>query len=170
MRLWSSQRKGDAHVTVLARALAAAVLSVFAQPALAAEPADIISDCLGPYGQAAQTEDPRRCVGSVAAPCLNAPEGETTLGMTQCIGMETKAWDAVLNRDYRALMGRLDEAQQEKLKTAQRAWIALRDADCDFPREFVRGSLSSVMAAECFQTHTADRVLALRRYIDFLEW
>jgi uncharacterized protein YecT (DUF1311 family) len=157
-------------VTVLICALVVAVIAAISQPALADEPVDRISECLGPYGHGAQAEDQRRCVGFVAEPCLNAPEGETTLGMTQCIGMETKAWDAVLNRDYRALMGRLDEAQQEKLKTAQRAWIALRDADCDFPREFVRGSLSSVMAAECFQTHTADRVLTLRRYIDFMEW
>jgi len=157
-------------MTVLLRLSAIAIFAAISQSASAEEPVDKISDCLGPYGQAARSEDPRRCVGLVSESCLNAPEGETTLGMTQCIGMETKAWDAILNRDYRALMGRLDEAQQEKLKTAQRAWIALRDADCEFPREFVRGSLSSVMAAECFQTHTAGRVLALRRYIDFMEW
>jgi len=157
-------------VTVLFRVFFVAVIAAFSQTALAEEPVDKISGCLGPYGHDAQSQDKRRCVGLVSDACLNAPEGETTLGMTQCIGMETKAWDAILNRDYRALMGRLDEAQQEKLKTAQRAWIALRDADCDFPSELVRGSLASVMAAECFQTHTADRVLALRRYIDFMEW
>jgi len=155
---------------VLLRMTAVAMFAVISLSALAGEPVDEISNCLGPYGHAAQSEDPRRCVGLVSDACLNAPEGETTLGMTQCIGKETKAWDAILNRDYRALMGRLDEAQKEKLKTAQRAWIALRDADCEFPHEFVRGSLSSVMAAECFQAHTSDRVLALRRYIDFMEW
>lgn len=131
---------------------------------------DKIGACLGPYGYDADAEDPRRCVGIVAQPCLDAPEGDTTLSMTQCIGMETKAWDAILNRDYRALLARLDEAQTESLNDAQRAWLTLRDADCAFAHEFVRGSLSSVMAAECFQNRTADRVLALRGYINFLEW
>jgi uncharacterized protein YecT (DUF1311 family) len=138
--------------------------------AFADDAVDAIDMCLGPYGHGAAAEDPRGCIGRVAQPCLDAPDGATTLGMTQCVGKETKAWDAILNRDYRALMGRLDEAQQEKLKEAQRAWLTLRDADCAFPQEFVRGSLSRVMAAECFRDHTAGRVLTLRRYIDFMEW
>jgi len=154
----------------LLSAATAAIILLSVAAVSAGEALEAIDGCVGPYGRDPAAEDPRRCIGSVSTPCLNAPDGGTTLGATQCIGLETKAWDAILNRDYRALMGRLDAAQQEKLQKAQRAWIALRDADCAFPIEFVRGSLSAVMAAECFQAHTADRVLTLRRYIDFLEW
>ncbi len=152
------------------RGVFAAIVLLTTSPAVANDAVESISDCLGPYGYDPVAEDPRRCIGLVADPCLNAPEGAATLSMTQCIGKETKAWDVILNRDYKALITRLDEAQTEKLKEAQRAWLTLRDADCAFPHEFVRGSLSRPMAAECFHAHTAERVLFLRRYINFLEW
>ncbi len=141
-----------------------------ASQARAENPIEAISACLGPYGYDADAEDPHRCIGIIAQPCLDAPEGGATLSMTQCIGKETKAWDAILNRDYRALLERLDEGQTQSLNDAQRAWVTLREEDCAFAHEFVRGSLSSVLAAECFQNRTADRVLALRGYINFLEW
>ncbi len=55
----------------------------------------------------------------------------STLGIKHCMSLALKAWDAELNRAYKALGG----SRNEKLKQAQRAWIKFRDAQFDYLRE-----------------------------------
>lgn len=107
------------------------------------------------------------CIGIVALPCLDRPEAFSTHGSVACIEGEVALWDQLLNVDYRRLMGNLDGPQQEALRTAQRAWIALRDADCFFPQELIRGTMAQPMTADCRLEMTARRVLWLRDQIDF---
>ena len=53
--------------------------------------------------------------------------------MNQCIADEVKSLDSKLNSSYTALMRASPDARfKEALRSAQRAWIADRDASCAF--------------------------------------
>ncbi len=52
---------------------------------------------------------------------------------------EVKVWDDLLNADYQRLLGRLGAKAEESVRQAQRAWVALRDADCRVPYEIYEG-------------------------------
>ena len=123
---------------------ALALLAVLAAaPALAAEPQ---------YSPALQR-------------CLDAPAGMSTQGQKQCVWTETKAQDARLNREYAKAMGRLTTpGQKTKLRAAQRAWIAYRDADCAAREDEAWGTLSQVNAAFCVLEATAARADFLADY------
>jgi len=56
----------------------------------------------------------------------------TTAGMVRCAEEALRAWDEEMNRAYRELQGRLDPGGREALRTAQRAWLAWRDAEFRF--------------------------------------
>jgi len=103
------------------------------------------------------------CVGRISKPCMKEPGGETTAGMKMCTGRELKTWDALLNAEYRRLLGGLEAKSQEKIRAAQRAWIAMRDGDCALPYDtFAGGTLAGVVAGSCLLDHTATRALQLR--------
>ena len=85
-----------------------------------------------------------------------------TVAIVQCVGAQTRAWDAKLNAAYKAAMGRIDPAQREPLRAAQRLWIQYRDANCKFygSRE---GSIRQIEGAECLRSMTEERALELER-------
>jgi uncharacterized protein YecT (DUF1311 family) len=45
---------------------------------------------------------------------------------------ELAAADAKLNETYKSIISQLRDEDREKLRTAQRAWIQMRDADCQW--------------------------------------
>ena len=99
--------------------------------------------------------------------CLATGENQTTYGMIQCIDTAYAAWDAELNKNYKLLMSVLGEEEKEKLKTAQKAWITMRDADISFIglySENLEGSMYRVSA----NYHTMEivrlRALQLRSF------
>ncbi len=106
------------------------------------------------------------CIGIASAACQVAtPGGDTTLGISQCAMAETAAWDAILNREYRA--ARSDFADipgiGDLLLAAQRGWIALRDADCRIAYDrWGGGSMRNIASANCQMEHTAQRALELK--------
>ena len=118
------------------------------------------------------------CEGRVAEACMeDTPGGLSTLGMVDCIQIETILWDEVLNAEWGPLMARVraeDDAEREvfgdqfsrraeSLREAQRAWIAFRDAECAFAYDsWGSGSLRTVGHAGCALSMTADRVARLR--------
>lgn len=110
------------------------------------------------------------CIGKAARQCQTAtPDGETTIGIGQCLMAEMAQWDKLLNREYgKTRMAYADSPDlADQLRDAQRAWIALRDADCEL--EYARwggGSMRSIAAANCRLTHTARRALSLRNMRD----
>lgn len=115
----------------------------------------------------AEEADARDCVGLISAPCMAVPGGETTEGMMSCAARETAAWDVLLERDFRTLSARSDEIARTKLREAQRAWVAWRDADCDYAADQYRGgSLGRVTAAICMMERTAGRSLHLNAYLN----
>jgi uncharacterized protein YecT (DUF1311 family) len=115
------------------------------------------------------------CIGIVANPCQQAPGGDTTLGMNQCLAREADAWDAVLNRLWPKLTtharevdaanetgGLALDTSAETLLNAQRAWIVFRDAECR--HNYASWGLGSFRTV----AHSACRLdLTARRVVDF---
>jgi uncharacterized protein YecT (DUF1311 family) len=62
------------------------------------------------------------------APCWR--DG-TTVAIVNCFAASRKQSDAELNRTYARIMSVLDTADQQRLRKAERAWVAYRDASCD---------------------------------------
>lgn len=58
----------------------------------------------------------------------------TTIGMRQCLDQAYKAWDGELNAAYKNVMASLSPEAKAALKTAQRNWIAFKDAELAFYR------------------------------------
>lgn len=148
-------------------ALALAAPAAPASPALGEEArvdAGIVAAC---FSQAAARGVARGCIGGAAAACA-AARGETTLAIAECLGAETAAWDAILNREYAALRDDFrardgSGALTRQLRDAQRAWIAFRDADCGLAYAiWAGGSLRVVAAGNCQLDKTARRAIELR--------
>lgn len=97
--------------------------------------------------------------------CMASPDGQSTLGMMQCMQEETGRQDARLNAAYRKAMADLTREQKDRLKAAQRAWIAFRDADCSAlwdPDHW--GTLSKVSASQCTLDRTIARTIELENF------
>lgn len=115
----------------------------------------------------------RFCMGRVAEPCLETPEGQTTHGINQCYGRETAAWDVLLNRAWPDLRARAREmdlgndvaamnlpSADRTLLAAQRAWLAWRDAECAAQAaEWGMGSFRTNIHAFCWHKLTATRAI-----------
>ena len=161
----------------------ALVLSLLAAPAAAQSVKDdgrlrfdggLIQSCLDGGGW-------RDCIGVAANACIEAtPGGYSTVGMTGCTMAEEAWWDARLNAEYRALMAREEQGDAdwqpipgllprpsgaEALRTAQRAWIAWRDATCTYEElQWWGGTGASGAGAGCRMRLTAEQVLMLMSY------
>jgi uncharacterized protein YecT (DUF1311 family) len=82
--------------------------------------------------------------------------------MNICAGADYDAADAKLNKTYRDLVGRNDDKANKLLQTAQRAWIAFRDAECDYSTsDSEGGSIYPMEVSECLTRLTNDRIKQL---------
>ena len=59
--------------------------------------------------------------------CITADP--STAGMTNCTYGAYSLWDKELNITYKTLMSSLPSTEQQALRSAQRQWIAFRDAE-----------------------------------------
>ena len=120
-----------------------------------------------------------RCVGLLARPCMETPQGMSTHGAVQCMSDETDAWDRILNAAWprlRAMAKRRDAGQpgepslaEAELK-AQRAWLAWRDEECRAAwLEWAPGSQSRIAAADCLLSLTGMRAVTFRLRVGFEE-
>jgi uncharacterized protein YecT (DUF1311 family) len=121
--------------------------------------------CVDDSGMRAQDA----CQGLISRPCLNSEDGMTTVGMMGCMGRELEVWDELLNQAYADEMNRWSEdgewgeRQQARLRDAQRIWITLRDADCDYAAGFNEGgSIARIVRVSCLLDATAARTIQLR--------
>ncbi|MFT3973522.1 MAG: lysozyme inhibitor LprI family protein [Amaricoccus sp.] len=92
----------------------------------------------------------------------------TQLEMNQCAGRNFDAADTALNQTWRAVTARLagDAAGLGKLKAAERAWVAFRDAECTFQSMGVEGgSIYPMIWTECRETLTRERAATLQGYL-----
>lgn len=96
--------------------------------------------------------------------CLESPEGQSTMGMVQCIAAELKIQDAALNGAYRSLIADMTPDQKAGVQKAQRAWIAFRDADCASRYSPDWGSMSTLEANFCMLRRTVERTIELETF------
>ncbi|WLG99453.1 lysozyme inhibitor LprI family protein [Pseudomonas beijingensis] len=88
--------------------------------------------------------------------------------MNQCAAKENKAADNELNSLYKQITARLKDNPEAKkmLVKTQRAWIAFRDAECDFSASGVKGgSVYPLIYSNCITAQTKARVEAFKTYL-----
>ncbi len=101
--------------------------------------------------------------------CLSSPDGESTMGMVACISDASDAYDKRLNQAYVQALAALDPVSRDKLRNAQRAWLAFRKAE-----EAVyagswrsdRGTIMQVVLAQAALSALKERVEELEAYVN----
>lgn len=94
--------------------------------------------------------------------CSN--EAGSTHAMLECSRAEYAVQDRALNETYKRVLASLNARQQARLRKAQRAWIAWRDAKCESLQDEDWGTLSGVIASACFVDETLRRLIELEEY------
>ncbi|EHH02584.1 urease-associated protein [Agrobacterium tumefaciens CCNWGS0286] len=92
--------------------------------------------------------------------------------MNVCASESLKKSDAEMNKVYKEIEGRLKgDADTTKLLVAtQRAWIAFRDAECDFQTSNVRtGTVYPFVNSSCHEGLTQSRTEDLKGYLQCTE-
>jgi len=97
----------------------------------------------------------------VAEPCIGDMGAASNARMADCYQIEGAVWDGLLNENYKALLGDLDDEQTAKARAMQRAWVAYRDTTCGFYYDKIRGSMAGFMGAACEARETARRAMLL---------
>ena len=95
----------------------------------------------------------------------------STAGMVSCIDVALKKWDQQLNKNYQTLMGKLNPAGKQTLKTAQLDWIKYRDAEfkvLDTIYATLQGTMYIPMHLDQKMQIVRHRALALAGYLDLI--
>jgi uncharacterized protein YecT (DUF1311 family) len=82
--------------------------------------------------------------------------------MRRCAADELKAADAELNRVYQKFFKSIEPARQNKLRAAERAWVAYRDAHCTFQADDGAGGVEVFDHMTCKAELTQPRTEQLR--------
>jgi uncharacterized protein YecT (DUF1311 family) len=82
---------------------------------------------------------PVRAFGQAKQESLPCGSETTTAGMRNCENLRYQRAQQTLDSVYAQLMKRLDAEGQEKLRTAQSAWLQFRQAEADFEADAARG-------------------------------
>jgi uncharacterized protein YecT (DUF1311 family) len=105
-----------------------------------------------------------------AQDCANAQDQAT---LNQCAGAAFEKADKQLNEAYKQIGERLkDNAESHKLLVeTQRAWVAWRDAECNFQGGPVdqAGSIYPLVVANCKATLTENRLEDFHAYLNCQE-
>jgi uncharacterized protein YecT (DUF1311 family) len=85
----------------------------------------------------------------------------STYDMVECLKGKTAQWDKRLNKAYQqALKDAATPEQADKLREAQRLWVAYRDANCQY-YDAGEGTIARIDAGECMRSMTEDRAKEL---------
>ena len=97
---------------------------------------------------------------------VTAAHGQTQGEMNQEAAAEFKKTDRELNKLYPQVLAKLDAEGQEKLKAAQRAWVAFRDAQAELEADLARGgTMAPLLRATSLTSTTQDRITQLRAFL-----
>lgn len=104
----------------------------------------------------------------VVLPALASAQSQSEMNADAC--RDAKAADAELNRVYKDVMARAAEDAKlaDRVKVAQRAWVAFRDAQLALlypPGDPTQGSVAPMCACLAEQELTTDRTKQLRRLL-----
>ncbi len=107
-------------------------------------------------------------IAALLSAARNPCDGSTTREVEQCLAADLARADAELNRYYAAATKRLTEQQDTaalaKLRAAERAWIAYRDAECDAIYEsWGQGTIRGAMNLRCRITLAEARTATIWR-------
>jgi uncharacterized protein YecT (DUF1311 family) len=107
-----------------------------------------------------------------AARAEDCSKAETQTDINQCAGRNYEAADKVLNGVFEKAIAKAKQndhdvegvkySYEEALRTAQRAWIAFRDADCTQPPRELAGSISTMDQLNCMTDRTTERTDELK--------
>ena len=97
--------------------------------------------------------------------CSDAPDQAS---MNECAGKLLKAADTELNAKYKEIETRLIDPDTRKMFVkSQRAWIAFRDAECEFQTSGVSGgSIYPTIYAQCMTALTNARLSDFSVYLN----
>ncbi|WP_323939547.1 lysozyme inhibitor LprI family protein [Aeromonas caviae] len=91
----------------------------------------------------------------------------TQTDMNICAFQDYQRADAKLNAAYKKWIASLEKAQLERLRTAQRAWIAFRDAQCRYEAGvYEGGSMAPMVHSSCLTQLTEARTKDLNTLPD----
>lgn len=117
------------------------------------------------WGQEPEKESEKVEFSKAYGDCLDKSDG-ITLRMRECNGEELRRQDGQLNSLYRELSAKSTPEARAALVRTQRAWIAFRDAECEYEGEqHSGGTLEAIVIGGCHVEMTAQRVMQLRRYV-----
>ncbi|MEG4679493.1 lysozyme inhibitor LprI family protein [Enterobacter cloacae] len=95
---------------------------------------------------------------SASALADECDKATTQLELNTCSAQQYQAADKKLNQTYQAAIKRAAAPQRDLLKKAQQAWIALRDADCNFVGSGTEGgSVQPMIISQCLTEKTVER-------------
>jgi uncharacterized protein YecT (DUF1311 family) len=106
--------------------------------------------------------------GSAAMANDNCAKASDQATMNECADKAFKAADADLNKLYKEIRNRLkDDADTAKLLvSAQKAWIAYRDAECVFTSAAsAGGSIYPMIVSQCRDGITRKRIKDFKGYL-----
>jgi uncharacterized protein YecT (DUF1311 family) len=97
---------------------------------------------------------------------LSSAHAQTQGQMNQEAAAEFKKADAQLNKIYPQVLAKLDAEGKEKLKAAQRAWVAFRDAQAELDADTARGgTMAPLLRATSLTQTTEDRITQLKAFL-----
>ncbi|MBS0276429.1 MAG: DUF1311 domain-containing protein [Proteobacteria bacterium] len=96
-----------------------------------------------------------------AGECNNV---QTQAEMNICAGHELEQANATINNLYKETMAKYDAEGQAMLRKSERAWIAFRNAECDFRTSGSKGgSIWPLVHAQCLTELTRARIKQLEK-------
>lgn len=103
-------------------------------------------------------------VGFAHAADTECKDATTTAAMRACENSRYVKSDSELQIAYNQLLKQLDNVRQAKLRQAQRAWIAFRDANADFLSSAAQdGTLAPLLKITALADMTETRTKELQR-------
>lgn len=96
------------------------------------------------------------CLAAGGAAAAEAPSyvecqhaaGGITVRLRDCNVAELTRLDAILNQTYQSVLAALPATRQERLRTAERSWLAYADAECVFQTSAEAGASDAPLVAE----------------------
>ena len=87
--------------------------------------------------------------------------------MNICANESYLETDKELNETYNQLKQQVDESFGNEFLSAQRAWLAFRDAECGLAAAATRGgSIQPMILSACLERLTKDRTAQLKAHLD----
>lgn len=105
---------------------------------------------------------------SGAASAQDCSDPQTQLDMNMCANGSFQKADKELNDKYQQILSRLaDDADAAGLfRTAQRAWVPFRDAECAFVAStYEGGSMQPMVLSGCLEEMTRKRIADFDGYL-----